>query len=89
MLILILSFSLQAIPDPKAETFFTVFCFKESPEKNEFLWKNIVNLTTNYPLEVLIGGGGGGSMYKNVYQNLMKTTTNPTQIPGFSLLMCF
>jgi hypothetical protein len=34
------------------ETFFTVFCFKENPSKNELLWENIVDLTRCYVFEV-------------------------------------
>ena len=41
-----------------------------------------MDITTNYSLEVLVGGGGGrggSGGYKNVYQNVMKMTRNPTQ----------
>ena len=47
----------QSIADPKAETFFTVFCFKENAEKKEYLWGNIVDNSCPYTLDVHLPGG--------------------------------
>jgi hypothetical protein len=60
------------------ETFFTVFCFKENPSKNELLWENIVDLTRCYVFEVETNFPVASQQVSHLLYALSRDNSSPT-----------